>query len=337
MRSFELLRSAIARHQIECDFQAEGGLHLIDSDEAAVLAEQQWIAQVLADAELCKFDPKWWTERELRSVYPHLAAGAHGGASLERHVASLHPIKLLDGLWRAVAQSRAADRISLHCNVTVRCVAPRDPASGLLRVETSRGVVLASNVVYATNAYTSALLAPLSAVFRPVRGQVIATEPRTDVAPHNVWFDEPDCFYMIKRSGDGGLVFGGARERERELDDSAIEEDVGATLRAKLSAKLGGDVVVTHEWTGCMSYTPDEHALVGELPPQPRRARAPPAASAPPERTGSGEFVMAGWCGNGMASIFAVARVLVDAIASDDWSGIPAEMNCARFVEVHPC
>lgn len=44
-------------------------------------------------------------------------------------------------------------------------------------VTTSRGTIIADNVIYATNAYTSMLREDLKPYIVPVRGQVIVTSP----------------------------------------------------------------------------------------------------------------------------------------------------------------
>jgi glycine/D-amino acid oxidase-like deaminating enzyme len=348
LRTYELLSDAIRKHGIECEFRINGGVNLIHRD-VDVAVEQQWIGQVMADQDLAAYRLEWWNESRVRALYPHLSLDNYG-ATYEPKVASLHPIKLLDGLWRAIAADPdAAARIHLYCNVFVAAVAPRDPATGLLRVDTSRGTVLAKKVVYATNAYSRILLPQLEHVVVPRRGQVIATDAQPDFPEHNFSCFEDDqyCDYMIKRVPTDGLVFGGARvhskhphKEDDRLDDDSIEPNVALALRQELRDIAGGAFHVTHEWTGCMAYTPDERALVGELPPQPRQAHAfgehdnnkniPPTPLKP---TGSGEYVMAGWCGNGMASIFATSKEFVHSLITDEWSNIPPELNCARFIE----
>lgn len=342
LRTFELLQAAIEEHAIECEFRVNGGVNLIHRD-LDVPMEQKWIGEVMSDQQLAQYRLEWWNETKVRALYPRLSL-ENFGATYEPNVASLHPIKLLDGLWRA-ATAAAADRVQLYCNVFVNDVAPRDPATGLLRITTSRGTVLAKKIVYCTNAYTQLLLPQLEEIVVPRRGQVIYTDAQPQFPAYNFSAFEDDhfCDYMIKRVPTDGLVFGGARvhsqhprKEDGRLDDDSVEPNVASALRQELRDIIGDPFQVQNEWTGCMAYTPDERALVGELPPQPRAPRVvadkheAPIAFRP---TGSGEYIFAGWCGNGMANIFSTSKEFVHALITEEWSTVPAELNCARFLQ----
>lgn len=341
LAAFRQIQSAIREHSIDCEYRVNGGLMLAHSpDEARI--EREWVDQLAADPHMSAFGLQWWDEARVRQLYPLLSMPC-AGAVFEPHVASLHPIKLLDGLWKAIAEL-AGSRIRLHCNTTVRHVAPLD-ANGLLRVETSRGTIRARKVIYATNAYTRILVPHLFTSVMPYRGQIVATCPQPDFPNHNFSANEREnnLDYMIKRVPTGELVYGGASDSSDHfggeygcLDDDAVNGGAGRGLRRELRALLGSDVEIVREWTGCMAFTPDERALVGELPRVPRvptsRANAG-AAPLPLRSTGSNEYVCVGHNGDGMSTVFSITKELVHGILTGDWSTIPPELNCERYVK----
>jgi glycine/D-amino acid oxidase-like deaminating enzyme len=304
----------------------------------------------MADRDLAEYRLEWWNESRVRALYPHLSLDNYG-ATYEPKVGSLHPIKLLDGLWQAIASDPdAAHRVQLYCNVFVAAVAPArsrhrpPPRRHLPRHCPRQKGRLRHQRLHAHSSCRSSTRSSSRAAARSSPPTRSRSSPN-----HNFSCNEDDqyCDYMIKRVPTDGLVFGGARvhskhpqKEDGRLDDDSIEPNVALALRQELRDIAGGSFQVTHEWTGCMAYTPDERALVGELPAQPRQAHVfaehennkniPPTPLKP---TGSGEYVMAGWCGNGMASIFATSKEFVHSLITDEWSNIPPELNCARFIE----
>jgi glycine/D-amino acid oxidase-like deaminating enzyme len=335
LETFQLTKAAIEEHKIDCEFRVNGGLMLCQSESAAK-EEQQWIDHLAKHPLLKDFGLEFWPAARIQALYPQLST-RHFGAVFEPNVASLHPIKLLDGLWRAIREL-AGPRIQLHCRALVTSV-EADGERGF-RVVTSRGTVRAAKVIYATNAYTRILLPQLFHSVMPLRGQVVVTAPLPASFPeHNFSCNEREenLDYAIKRVPTNELVYGGASDYSRlaefglnRLEDDVLDSDVAVGLRKEVKA-LVGDVSFTREWTGVMAWTLDERALVGELPRAPRRSqnlkKPLPLAS-----TGSNEFVCVGHCGDGMASCFAEARRLVGAIVTGDWSLIPAELNPQRFI-----
>lgn len=341
LAAFRQIQSAVKEHSIDCEYRVNGGVMLAHTAEEAAI-EREWVAKLAADPQLAAFGLEWWDEARVRQLYPKLSMPC-SGAVYEPHVASLHPIKLLDGLWRAIREL-AGSRIQLHCNTTVHRVLPLGD-DGLLRVETSRGTVRARKVIYATNAYTRLLVPHLFTSVMPYRGQIVTTCPQPDFPNQNFSCNEREnnLDYMIKRVPTGELVYGGASDSSDHfggeygcLDDDSVNGGAARGLRREVRALLGADVEIIREWTGCMAFTPDERALVGELPRVPRvptsRANAG-AAPLPLRSTGSNEYVCVGHNGDGMSTVFSIAKELVHGIATGDWSTMPPELNCERYVK----
>lgn len=170
----------------------------------------------------------------------------------------MHPLKLMAAL---LAEAQAG---GVH-------VYRGAPASNL--EEAARGVrvtgpgfaINAERVVIATNAYTGEWLAPLKSFIRPVRGQVLATEPLPLIdhaypvyADHgfNYWHQRPD----------GRLIVGGFRHLALEEEigtDLVLNPSIQARLDQLTSDLTGGRVAVADRWAGIMAMTPDQRPLLG--------------------------------------------------------------------------
>ena len=123
-------------------------------------------------------------------------------------------------------------------------------------IKTSRGSIIASKVVLATNAYTSHLLPNFADLIVPARGQMSALVPFQSVGGTNRlktslgFMGDGVDDYLIQRpnSRGGHLMFGGGRQHGPSIgttDDSVIEDKTAKYLRSRLIDALGlpeGDV-----------------------------------------------------------------------------------------------
>jgi len=154
----------------------------------------------------------------------------------------------------------------------VRRLAARAVAAGAEIVEESGVESLedldAEHVVIATDGYTAGLLAQLDEAIRPVRGQVIVTDPlartlypRPHYARHG--------FDYWQQTPDGRLVLGGRRDKDLELEFTNVEavtEPIQAELEAFATELLGELPRVERRWSGIFGSTEDELPLVGPVP-----------------------------------------------------------------------
>ena len=177
---------------------------------------------------------------------------------------------LLDRLYRgAIRHPRDG---SLQPARWVRRLAARAVAAGAEIVEESRVESLAEldadRIVIATDGYTNGLVPELDEAIRPVRGQVIATEPigRT-------LFDCPhyarEGFDYWQQTPDTRLVLGGRRDTNLELENTneeAVTEAIQDELTAFAAELLGEPPSVTHRWAGIFGATEDDLPLAGRVP-----------------------------------------------------------------------
>lgn len=246
-RTQALVRSLTAENGIDCELRWNGSDQIAgDDEEWREIAES---ARLLAGHGV----PVSVDARERLATY------ADDG--------ELHPVRWVRGL--AAAAVRAGARVHEDTRVT-RAVDGE--------VATPRGTVRADAIVLCTNAYT-AHLAPSRV--RPVRGQMLATEPTAPVFARPAYAKRGYQYWRQRL--DGRVLVGGWR-------DMSVDEEVGEEERttARVQSHLDAFLVsrgiaarVTHRWAGTMGFSHDALPYVG--------------------RTGVRLFVCGGFTGHGMA------------------------------------
>jgi gamma-glutamylputrescine oxidase len=126
----------------------------------------------------------------------------------------------------------------------------------------------ADSVVIATDGYTQGLVPALDDAVRPVRGQVIVTEPlaeRLFECPHYARHG----YDYWQQTNDRRLVLGGCRDRALDEEYTAEEATTPVVQEAleQLAAELVGEPVrISHRWPGIFGTTEDRIPLAGRLP-----------------------------------------------------------------------
>ena len=125
-----------------------------------------------------------------------------------------------------------------------------------------------SAVVLAADGLTATLAPELELFVRPVRGQVLVTEPlreRLYGRPHYA----RGGFDYWQQLPDGRLVVGGRRDASFETEATAVETTtsfIQEELDALTAQLVGRLPPVSHRWAGIWGETPDRLPLVGRLP-----------------------------------------------------------------------
>jgi gamma-glutamylputrescine oxidase len=144
-------------------------------------------------------------------------------------------------------------------------------------------------IVFAVDGLTAAALPQLERLVRPVRGQMLATEPLSERLYERPHYARGGFDYW-QQLPDGRLVVGGRRDTSLEAESTAAETttpSVQAQLDALTVDLLGWLPVVSHRWAGIWGETPDRLPLVGPLPGRDR------------------VWVAGGYCGHGNVLGFA--------------------------------
>lgn len=204
---------------------------------------------------------RWLGAAEASDV---LAAAGVRGATYTPDCAALHPLKLVRGLARSVADRGV--RIHEHTRVTAL-----EPG----RVRTERGAVRADVIVRATEGYTPTLAGHRRAV-APIYSLIVATEPlgeelwsRIGLARRETFTDHRHLIVYGQRTADDRLVFGGrgapyhfgSRIRPSYDEEPRVFAGLRTTL-LELLPQLDG-VRFTHSWGGCLGVPRDWFASVG--------------------------------------------------------------------------
>ena len=126
----------------------------------------------------------------------------------------------------------------------------------------------ADAVVVAGDGFTAALLPELADAVRPTRGQVLATEPLSELLyerPHyarngyDYWHQLPDRRLVIGGNRDAALA-------NEETDVVETTDLIQQRLDELVERLVGGRPRATHRWAGIWGTTPDLMPLVGPVP-----------------------------------------------------------------------
>ncbi len=237
-----LVKSLIAKHQIDCDLKpgiAGLGLSLSEQKElhahAAHLADRYGYDQIeLLDAD---------------TGYAICPSPAYKGGYLDMGAAHLHPLNYALGLAGA-AQSAGA---RIFEGTEVVAVDEADPAF----VRTERGSVRAKHVVLACNGYLGALNRKVAARVMPINNFIAATEPLGNETARVLTRDiaVADTKFVVnyfRLSADGRLLFGGG-----ESYGYRFPSDIAATVRKPMTEIFPHlkDVKIDYAWGGTLAIT----------------------------------------------------------------------------------
>lgn len=169
-----------------------------------------------------------------------------------------------------------------------------------IRLHTPLQSISARQAVFALNAYLPRLFPDLAPLIRPVRAQMLATEPmETRWLPMPVYTH--GGYYYLRQDAAGRVLLGGARhlheEAERGFADETTEV-LQTDLRAYLNRHFPAaeDVPTAMQWSGVMGFSKDHLPLVG------------PCAGYP------GSWWVGGYTGHGMAFGFRMGRLLAECV-----------------------
>ena len=184
----------------------------------------------------------------------------------------------------------------------VRRLAARAAAAGAEIVENSRVETLdaieADHVVIATDGYTSGLLPHLDEAIRPVRGQVLATEPLAKALYPRPHYARHGFDYW-QQTPDNRLILGGRRDTSLETEftnEEVVTDPIQDELTAFATQLLGEEPRIEHRWPGIFGATEDNLPLVGPVPGHDR------------------VWVSAGYSGHGNVMGLACGELLAQAI-----------------------
>jgi glycine/D-amino acid oxidase-like deaminating enzyme len=252
--AFSLIERLIEEERIECFWQKRG--RFVGAWTPAHYAYQEKRLRGLNDAAQsgASMVPRQRQREEIASDY------YYGGMVVERS-ASLHPALYYKGLLDACRR-----RGITVCAEAAALKIGRNGAGW--RVETSRGGLLAGDVVIATNGYTGKLTPALRRRIVPIASHIIATETlpadlAASLIPKRRSLSDTKrvlCYYRISPDGTR-MVFGG-RARFTSADPVTCARVLYRYMTERFPQLAG--VKVTHSWTGNTAFTLDALPHMGE-------------------------------------------------------------------------
>lgn len=268
--ALEWIEERIRTEDINCDFKRSGRIHAAHTPSAyETLARDADILRRTEgiDVEMISRAEQW---RELGTDTYHGAAvfPAHG---------ALDPARYMRGLLRTAVEAGA----QVLAETPVLSIASGPSGH---EVRTSKGTVLARDVIVATNGYTARATPWHQRRVIPIGSYIIATEPLDPALidrlfpTDRVVTDTCKVIYYYRASPDRRRVlFGGrvsATETNPAISGPRLHKDMCQIFPELQSARI------SHSWCGTVAYTFDELAHTG---------------------THEGVHYAMGYCGSGVA------------------------------------
>lgn len=251
--SLAWIKDFVAKEEIDCDFGKVGRFHAAHNP-----AQYEALAQRLAN------QPKG-LEVEAHMVpraeqQQELGSEAYFGGTLFSQHCALDPGRFHQGLLTRAQAAKVA--VMTHCRVT-----SLEPEGRGFRLLTSRGPVVARDVIVATNGYTGVLTPWLRRRVIPIGSYMIATEPLAEevmarVMPKGrIVSDSRKLVYYYRPSPDRRRILFGGRVSVSETDPKVSGPRLHAEL-LRLFPELQG-TRISHSWVGFVAYTFDSLAHIG--------------------------------------------------------------------------
>ncbi|KAL3472047.1 FAD dependent oxidoreductase [Aspergillus californicus] len=309
------IQSLVEQENIACDLQVTQA-HDVQLDEKHTAKLRNGYEALLANGSVVTKTATYTSGKEAEKV-----SGVKGANSCFTYKAgSLWPYKLIAHLLKmAVAKG-----VNLQTNTPVQSVSQTQDGEGYWTIKTARGSIRAKQVIFSSNAYTSAIAPEYKGKIIPVRGicSRIATPnpptPRLN-SSYVVRIKEGIYEYLIPRP-DGSIIVGGARSTYVHnlhdwydvTDDSQLITSAAHHFDGYMQKHFHGwedsGAYTDRVWTGIMGYTTDSLPHVGQVPGK------------------AGQFVIAGFNGHGMPQIFlsgkGVAEMVVKGVEFEE-TGVP--------------
>ncbi|HEX6700950.1 MAG TPA: FAD-dependent oxidoreductase [Gaiellaceae bacterium] len=282
------LRAVLREERIDADYEELGHLALASS-ESVLERFRDELARRPPDAPpLDVLDHAQCEDLLGMAIAPSFAGGRWlpGGALAD-------PVRLVGGLAEAAVRHGAALATSTR---VLRLTVSGDG----VRIETTRGRVRAERVVVACG-FRTAELVGAGGLLRPVRGQMLSTEPAPPLFRPGMALDFGTVYWRQAR--DGAIVAGGCNHVDFAAEATArtaVNPRIQAALERFFAESFPGlpPLAVARRWAGIMDETLDGRPVVGRW--QSERV-----------------WLAAGFGGHGLPPALGVGRALAAALAGE--------------------
>ncbi|MBP2472644.1 sarcosine oxidase subunit beta [Crossiella equi] len=255
-RSLAAFADFAQRPGAEIDLRRHGYLFLLDSPEDVAAFEASVALQ-----NAMGVPSRMLEVAEARALSPLVNPEGLLAAAFSPTDGHCTPEAVVQGYAQAARRHRAV--IRKHTEVT-----GIDVADGTITgVRTDRGTVRTTTVVCAAGAWSAAVgeMAGVELPVRPLRRQILVTEPVPDLAPGTPMTIDFGTSFYFHPEGAGLLM--GMSDPDEEFGFRLGRSDAwlprlgtAVSRRAPALAEVG----IAHGWAGLYEVTPDHNAVVGE-------------------------------------------------------------------------
>ncbi|OLN86622.1 putative oxidoreductase OrdL 1 [Colletotrichum chlorophyti] len=290
--------------------------------------DQEGFEKVTKEVEDFK---KWVPEFKIRALGAEDArrefgVGAHVVGALAYEAGALWPYRLVARLWRELLDDHG-ERLSLETGTGVEGI--EEGEGGGFVVSTGRGKVKARHVVHATNAHASQFLPGLRGKMAGVKAHMTAQRPgdgfawRDGKRSWSILYEGGGLFDYVSQRPNGDVMLGGGFGRSSGqgadmvgvYDDGCTEALTVTHVAGVMQAVFGEawEGHVTRVWSGILGVTGDMAPFVGRVPGSVsgRGAKEVKRKAVKGKRVddddedrwegaAAGEWISAGYCGDGM-------------------------------------
>ncbi|KAF5719798.1 FAD dependent oxidoreductase [Fusarium globosum] len=244
---------------------------------------------------------------------------------------ALWPYRLVTSVWNDLLERFSG--LSINTHTPVEKVSHNQ--DGSYTVTTPRGIIKAKHVIHTTNAHAGQLLPPVRGCVVGAIAHMSAQRPGSSFPPtqgNRSWsvIYSPGFDYITQRPDrpdgtPGDLMIGGGffRSKEDGLDQVGIWDDsknhalplmhIRGVMPSVYEPNWGPGSSLIKAWTGIIGFTGDLMPLVGRAPGS----------------KGSGEWMAAGFCGEGMVNSIPMSLLnMMPEERIDSWrQRVPSRMD----------
>ncbi len=254
LASLNCVERLVKEGHIDCHFERSGFLEAAfkPSHYDGLKFEQEFLANHLKHTTHLIAPEK---------MHDEIGSDFYHGGLVEPLSAGLHPAKYIAGLIR-MADTAGVD---LHEYVEAQNI---EQANTKMKVDTSRGTILADRVVVGTNGYTTNLTPWQMRRVVPVESLMIATqelpvELAKQLVPNNrMIFDTKRFLYYFRLSPDGKRMLFGGRPKQA-LKPTRDKAKAMRQEMLKVFPQLE-KVAIDYCWFGKVCFTVDRFPIIGE-------------------------------------------------------------------------
>jgi len=261
LESIDLVEQIVSEEHIDCSYVRCGHLevackqsHFDAYAEAAARIKREFNHEL-------RIIPRG----ELRS---EIGSDIYYGGLLDETSAAVNPAQYVSGLARAAQRHGAC--LYDHTRVT-RVVSKDIHRGGGFRIETTRGVVQANEVLLASGAYTTSATPALQKKVIPIGSYIIATEQlpadlACELSPRNrMIYDSKHFLYYYRLTPDKRMLFGGRAAFFPE-SQSTVRESAELLRQGMIGVYPQlRDTKVEFVWGGTLDFTFDVMPHAGKL------------------------------------------------------------------------